>query len=179
MNDISLKLKMENILTSDNKVQMISENLDCFLTLIPELNNMIGFDHKHPHHHLDVWYHTLEVLNNLNSNDLELNIAALFHDIGKPYSYQEGEIRHYNGHPEKSYDLTIKILTRLGYDNNFIDRVSYLVKYHDSLINPNKLDNDIEMIRKRLKLQYADALAHHPDKVKKRILILDAVRNKI
>ena len=37
-------------------------------------------------------------------------------------------------------------ITRLGYDNNFIERVSYLVRYHDSLINPNELDNDIEMV---------------------------------
>lgn len=178
-NFINLRLIMENFLTGNNIVKLINDNLEYFLLLIPELNNMIGFEHKHPHHHLDVWNHTLEVLNNLNSNDLELNLAALLHDIGKPYCYQEGEIRHFRGHPEKSYEMSLKILTRLGYDNDFIERVLYLVRTHDTIINPDKLDNNISMIEKRLELQYADALAHHPDKIEKRINYLDNISQKL
>lgn len=174
-----IKLKMENILTGNDKSVSIYNNIECFLTLIPEIKSMIGFEHKHPHHHLDVWNHTLEVLNNLDSNDLDVNIAALLHDIGKPYCYQEGEVRHFRGHPEVSYDVSLKILTRLGYDKDFIDRVSYLVTTHDTIINPDKLDNNVDMIEKRLELQYADALAHHPDKIEKRIKYLDIISKKL
>jgi putative nucleotidyltransferase with HDIG domain len=174
-----LKLKMEGILSSGDGVSKIYDNLGCFVTLIPEIKCMIGFDHKHPHHHLDVFNHTLEVIKKLDSDDFELNMAALLHDIGKPHSYQEGEVRHYNGHQNVSYNMSIKILESLGYDKEFIDRVTYLVKTHDSLINPSKLDNNYEMIAKRLRLQYADAMAHHPDKVEKRLKILDGVKDTL
>lgn len=50
---------------------------------------MIGFEHRHPHHHLDVRQHTLEAIRNLNSSDIELIMAGLLHDIGKPFSYQD------------------------------------------------------------------------------------------
>ncbi len=156
--------------------QTITENTDFLISTIPELRFMVGFDHRHPHHHLDVWNHTLEVVKNIDSKDLELKMAALLHDIGKPFSYQDSEVRHFHGHPEVSYQMTKEILKKLGYEEDFIDNVSYLVRMHDTIIHPNELDNDFELIEKRLKLQYADALAHHPDKVGKRIEKLDSIK---
>lgn len=173
----SLKSKIEECLTED--VELISENMESLLILIPEIKNMIGFEHKHPHHHLDVWQHTLEVLKNLNSKDLELNMAALLHDIGKPFSYQDEAVRHFHGHPKISCKIAQQILTRLGYDEEFIKRVSYLIETHDTIIDPSNLDNSFEMIQKRLQLQYADAKAHHPDKIEKRIKFLDGVKAQL
>lgn len=150
--------------------------MEYLLTLIPEIKDMIGFEHKHPHHHLDVWQHTLEVLKNLNTKDLELNMTALLHDIGKPFSYQDEKVRHFHGHPTIFCEMTQQILTRLGYDEEFIDRVSYLVGTHDTIIEPSNLDNNSEMVQKRLQLQYADAKAHHPDKIEKRIKFLNDIK---
>ena len=48
-------------------------------------------------------------------------MAALLHDIGKPFSYQDEEVRHFHGHPEVSADMTEEILKRLGYSKDFID----------------------------------------------------------
>lgn len=154
----------------------ISADTDFLLAGIPELRFMVGFDHKHPHHHLDVWNHTLEVCRNLSDSDLELKMAALLHDVGKPFSYQEGEVRHFHGHPEVSASMTQIILERLGYDKDFIQNVSYLVRMHDTPIDLEHLDNDFLLVEKRLQLQYADALAHHPDKVGKRLEVLDAIK---
>jgi len=50
---------------------------------------------------------------------------------------------------------------------------------HDTVINTDNLDNSMEMIQKRLKLQYADAKAHSPDKVAKRIHILDEISKRL
>lgn len=177
-----MKTLQQNIaiyLSSDPVVQNIISNLDFFLESIPQIQSMIGFDHKHPHHHLDVWEHTLEVIRNLNTLDLELNIAALFHDIGKPFCYQEGDVRHFYGHPEVSEKITRQVLLNIGFDLNFVERVAYLVKTHDTPINPNQLDNDLELIKKRLQLQYADAKAHHPAKVEQRIKKLDCISNTL
>lgn len=171
--------KLEDILKGDDLAKSISENMEYLLTLIPEIKDMIEFEHKHLHHHLNVWKHTLEVLKNLNTKDLELNIAALLHDIGKPFSYQDEEVRHFHGHPKVSCEMTQRILTRLGYDEEFINRVSYLVGAHDTIIEPSNLDNNFEMIQKRLQLQYADAKAHHPDIIEKRIKFLDCIKEQL
>lgn len=169
-----MKEKINEILLSSN----ISNNMDFLLAVIPELRFMIGFDHKHPHHHLDVWNHTLEVVRNVDS-DLELRMAALLHDVGKPFSYQEGSVRHFHGHPLVSARLTQNILERLGYDDGFIINVVYLVRMHDTPIDCENLDNDYELIQKRLQLQYADALSHHPDKVQQRLEKLDAIKTSL
>lgn len=171
--------KLDEILSKNNAADAINENIDEVLELIPEIKNMIGFEHKHPHHHLDVWQHTLAVVRNLETTDAELNMAGLLHDIGKPFSYQDEDVRHFHGHPKMSCEMTKRILTRLGYDREFIKRVSYLVETHDTVIDPNNLDNSLTMVQKRLKLQYADARAHHPDKIAKRINFLDSINEQL
>lgn len=74
----------------------VRENQEYVLEQIPELEHCVGFDHRHPHHHLDVWEHTIEVFKNVKSKDLETRMAALLHDIGKPFSYQDEEVRHFH-----------------------------------------------------------------------------------
>ena len=178
-NDLFNIHKFESVFTSAAVVDCVNDNSDYLLLVIPEIKNMIGFEHKHPHHHLDVWQHTLETMRNLHTTDLELNLAGLFHDIGKPFCYQEGIVRHFHGHPETSAKIAEQILTRLGYDKLFINRIMYLVTTHDTLINTSSLDNTPEMIKKRLQLQYADAKSHHPDKVSPRLRKLDAIAYKL
>lgn len=174
-----LKEKLQQILKGNDVATLLEENIEDLLKLIPEIKSMIGFEHKHPHHHLDVWQHTLEVIRNLDTRDQELNMAGLLHDIGKPFSYQDEEVRHFHGHPEVSYKMAREILTRLGYDVEFINRVSYLVRYHDTIIDVNNLNNTNEMTEKLLRLQYADAKSHHPDKVAKRIRFLDNIKQQL
>ena len=80
---------------------LVAENQNRLFKYIPELESMIGFEHRHPHHNLDVWEHTLAVLKNLNDvTNIDLKMAGLLHDIGKPFSYQDEEVRHFHGHPE-------------------------------------------------------------------------------
>lgn len=157
----------------------LRENQEYVFEQIPELKPCVGFDHRHPHHHLDVWEHTLEVVGNIKSKDLETRMAALLHDIGKPFSYQDEEVRHFHGHPEVSAKMTKGILKRMGYSETFIENVTYLVNMHDTIIDVDNLDNTYEMILKRLELQYADARAHAPSKVEKRIRFLDEISGKI
>ena len=44
---------------SDDVILEINNSLEYILNIIPEIKPMIGFDHKHSHHHLDVFNHTL------------------------------------------------------------------------------------------------------------------------
>lgn len=173
--DNNARKQINEILTS----RIVEDNMDFILENIPEISHMIGFEHKHPHHHLDVWGHTLLALKSLESQDLETNMAVLLHDIGKPFSYQDDEIRHFRGHPQISAQMSEKILKRLGYDKEFIEDVCYLVRTHDTIIQPDNLDNTYNMIQKRLLVQYADAKAHKPDKVEKRVKVLDGIKEEL
>lgn len=155
------------------------EKQETLMKLMPELKFMKGFDHKHPHHHLDVWEHTMLVLDDLKDQCLDVKMAGLLHDVGKPFSFQDEEVRHFHGHPEASKKISINILERLGYDAGFIRSVAYLVETHDTIIDPKKLDAPLSVVKKRLKLQYADAKAHHPDKIEKRIKFLNDIENNL
>ncbi len=173
---------MEDIKEKINQILIkntLKEQSDAMITYIPEIKFMIGFEHKHPHHNLDVWNHTIKVVEGLENEDLEIKMAGLLHDIGKPFSYQEGSVRHFHGHPDVSAEMSKQILTRLGYNPNFIQDVYYFVKMHDTIIDPENLTNSVSMVRRLLKLQYADARAHHPDKIEKRINTLNEIKSEL
>ena len=50
---------------------------------------------------------------------------------------------------------------------------------HDTIIIPRDLNNSLNIVFKLLQLQYADARAHHPDKVQKRIIFLDTIKEDL
>lgn len=162
---------LKEILTSEDIVYSIKNNKSILLNIIPELNATINFDQKHPHHHLDVFNHTLLALS-LSLNDFEIRLCLLLHDIGKPHSYQEGDVRHFKGHALKSSQMAFSILKNLEYDYNFIEEVCYLVKMHDTPLTLEEIKSNYNLSYKRFLIQYCDCLAHNPLKLDKRIKYL-------
>ncbi len=102
-NEVS-NMILHEILLSNDIVESINRNMDSLLQIIPEIENMIGFEHKHPHHHLDVWNHTLLALS-LSEKDFDIRLCLLLHDIGKPFSYQDEEVRHFRNHAKVSANM--------------------------------------------------------------------------
>lgn len=168
-------MDLEKILTNDNIIISINKNLEFLLELIPELKDMIGFEHNHPHHHLDVWNHTLLALS-LSCNNFEIRLILLLHDIGKPHCYQDKEIRHFIGHAIVSSEIAKNILKRLKYNENFINEVYYLIKKHDLPLTTNDILINYNLAYKQYLIQYCDALAHNPQKLEKRIKYLDKTK---
>ena len=158
--------KLYNILVSDDVVGSINENLDYILSVIPELKMTIGFDHRHPHHHLDVWNHTLLALS-YSPNDFYIRLVLLLHDIGKPFSYQEGKVRHFKGHASRSSEMAYYILIRLNFDRDVISKVCYLIREHDNPINDNEISCNYDLSLLKFRIQCCDVLAHNPVKLEK------------
>lgn len=165
------------ILTSDNIIETINKNQEYLFDLMPELKNMVGFEHKHPHHHLDVWNHTLYAMS-LSNNDFEIRLCLLLHDIGKPFSYtEEDNIRHFTNHPKVSAKIGKEILQRLAFDNHFINEVCYLIENHDAPISIDDIKNNCELSYKRYLIQKCDVLAHNPNELEKRKKYLENIES--
>ncbi|MCL1998389.1 MAG: HD domain-containing protein, partial [Turicibacter sp.] len=137
---------------------------------IPEFLTLAQVAHNNPYHYTDVFTHTIDALFHCKSEDIEVLLALLFHDIGKQEARTFDEKRltnHYRGHPIVSETMTREILTRMRFDNNTIDNVCLLVKYHDWDLVPskkaarkslNKLGH--ELCLKLLEIKFSDRFAH-------------------
>ena len=163
-----MKDKLYEILMVDDVVDSINSNMDVLFDMIPEMEYMIGFQHNHPHHHLDVWNHTLLALS-LSKKDFDTRVVLLLHDIGKPFSYQDDDVRHFHGHADVSSNMSVGILNRLGFNSEEVDELTYLIREHDTEITKEDIDTNIDLCIKRFGIQFCDALAHNPTKLKKRI----------
>ena len=85
----------------------------------------------------------------------KIRFALLFHDLGKPACMTEDEegSRHFKGHAEVSEKMASDILHRLHSDNDTVDTVKRLVKYHDH--RPDAKKNLIRRAMSRIGDDYA------------------------
>ena len=172
---------LKKLLMSDNVGEVVNNEKKKVFQIIPELEAEDGFEHNHPHHCYDVWMHTMVALSKSNP-DLETRLAILLHDIGKPLSYQDdGEIRHFHGHPEVGANMSEKILKQLQYTSSQVNNITYLVRYHDTIIDVDKLtvEDNPKLLRKLIHIQYCDAYAHAPKHIEKRINKLDQINKEL
>lgn len=117
--------------------------------IIPELKDCVGFQQHNKHHDKDVYGHILSVVENV-PNKLELRLAALLHDIGKPKCFSIGDNGqgHFYGHQKISADMTKDILKRLKFDNKTIDKVDKLVYNHMTRYNKLRIPSIKKFINK-------------------------------
>ena len=154
---------------------------------IPEIVPMVSFDQHNPYHYLDVFAHSCQVLTicRICNTDLITKLAAFFHDIGKPYCYQDDEngVRHFKGHGKVSADMTDAIMRRLKFDNNTRDKVVQLVYYHDVSFEVGKkyvrrwLNKiGVDQFKRLLVLRRADIMGQSELSRDERLQKLDAVK---
>lgn len=127
-----LRDELSAFLVTDAAANMISQYREVFAVIIPELIPTFDFEQITAHHRYDVFNHTLKAIS-VSSNDLDIRLALLFHDIAKPlcHSVDKAGISHFKGHPAKSADIAEEILRRFSFPTDFINRVKLLIKYHD------------------------------------------------
>ena len=172
-------MNLYDILMSEDVVETIENNLDILLQLIPEIKDMIGFEHRHPAHIYDVWEHTLYALK-LSPKDFDTRLALLLHDIGKPFSYSEdGNIRHYYNHPQVSASMAFTILNRLGFDNSYIEKICFLVRNHDNRITNSLVNDCYDWCLILYDVQCCDAFAHNPENLESRKTYLEKTHKLI
>lgn len=108
-------------------------SLGLLAPILPELAAMAGVEQPPEFHRGDVWTHTLlalEQFDQLDDGSLELALAALFHDVGKPPTFTVRERIRFDGHDVVGADMTTGILRRLRYPAHVVDEVTELVRRH-------------------------------------------------
>ena len=143
------RISAERIRTELQKL-LVSKHPEKILTLyetgvskviLPEFDVCMETQQNNPHHMYSVGIHTIEALKNsvsydedLLDNDVKiLRLSLLFHDFGKPAARVTDDTGkdHFHGHADISEKIAVNILHRLKYDNDTVNKVRKLVKYHD------------------------------------------------
>lgn len=100
--------------------------------ILPELTHLVNLPQSPEYHRYDAWHHTLAVVK-ATPKELILRWAALLHDVAKGLpgirGFHNGRYTD-RGHDEKGSVMTKNILARLGYGDDFVNRVVWLVNRH-------------------------------------------------
>lgn len=173
-----IREELEKLICSDNPDRLRrAYELGVTAVIFPEWNVMMECDQITPHHFTNVGDHTIVALKYAVENYPDIGdadrrilcIALLLHDIAKPAMKTTGAdgVDHFKGHPEAGVKMAEDVLKRLKYDNDTIEKVRKLVRYHDEkcelsypavrrfivAVGPSNID---DLIR----LKYADLYAH-------------------
>ena len=99
--------------------------------VLPELAEGVGVEQR-GNHRFDVFEHSVRACDAAPADSLELRLAALLHDVGKPRALETDEWgnRRFHGHDELSAAMAEEALRRLKYANRTIERVVHLVRHH-------------------------------------------------
>lgn len=107
--------------------------------VLPELENCVGVEQNH-HHIYDVYTHLLLSLKHCSSDKLEVRLASLLHDIGKPHTKAgEGRDCTFYNHDVVGAKMTYAILQRLKFPKQVIKDTTHLIRHHMFYYNPEEV----------------------------------------
>lgn len=158
-------------------------NLGITAVIMPEFDVCMKTEQNTPHHIYTVGGHTLEALK-MTRSDKVIRLAVFFHDFGKPgvrWTDENGRDR-FKGHDGLGAEMAQEIMRRLRFDNDTLNKVVKLIKYHGchpepTARNVRRLMNRVgeELFPLLLEVQRADVLAHSPASAAARSVNLEKI----
>ncbi len=136
-----IKDELAKIILSDNPAEGIELLHETGLLnyIVPELERGFGVA-QNRHHIYTIYKHNLLSLKFCPSKKLEVRLAALLHDIAKPQTKRgEGEFATFYNHDHVGARVARKILERLKFSRNIIDKVFLLIDNHMFYYNPEEV----------------------------------------
>tara|TARA_B110000008_G_scaffold276986_1_gene317379 strand:- start:4631 stop:6052 length:1422 start_codon:yes stop_codon:yes gene_type:complete len=184
------------ILSTDkpSKGLILLQEVGLMKTIFPEIDVMYGMDQSDEWNHKDIFYHTLEVVDNAASlsNKMELRFAALVHDIAKPNTRKIDPKKGYtfHGHDAIGERMLNKVSTRMKLSNNLKEYLKKLTLLHLRPIALAKKEISDSAIRRLmvaagedisdlLTLCRADITTKNPHKIKKYLSNFERVESKM
>jgi len=140
--------------------------------IFPDVCKMKGVEQPLPFHpEGDVFTHTLIMLDNLENPQIELAMAVLLHDIGKPLTYCKASDRiRFNNHDTVGAEIAEKICKELTFSNEKCKIISCLIREHLKFKDVKKMRLatlkrflGIENFPLHLELHRLDCISSHND----------------
>ena len=162
--------------------------------VFPEIAVMYGLDQSNEYHHKDIFYHTLEVVDNAAqlSDKLDLRLAALVHDIAKPKTRRLSMSKGYTfyGHDDVGARMLKGISSNMKFSNSTRDYIAKLTALHLRPISLAKKDVTDSAIRRLIvdageeiddlmKLCRADITTKNPKNITKYLGNFDRVEKRM
>jgi poly(A) polymerase len=162
--------------------------------VFPEISVMYGLDQSNEYHHKDIFYHTLEVVDNAAqlSDKLDLRLAALVHDIAKPKTRRLSKSKGYTfyGHDDVGARMLKGISSNMKFSNSTRDYIAKLTALHLRPISLAKKDVTDSAIRRLIvdageeiddlmKLCRADITTKNPKNITKYLGNFDRVEKRM
>jgi tRNA nucleotidyltransferase (CCA-adding enzyme) len=134
--------------TQPAKALRLARDTGVLVNVLPELERSIGFEQESRYHAMTVDEHTFEVVQAAADagTPLRVRLAALFHDLGKPYVAwrgTDGRLHYYakhgyaqRSHEQVSAELADAALQRLRYPTELRRRVVRIVGAH--MLDPGR-----------------------------------------
>lgn len=127
-----IQVEITKLLISDHPERIkTAYELGITSIILPELDAVMSIPQRNQYHCYTVGDHTIAMVQQIQSTKV-LRWAALLHDLGKKKTHRidENGQDHFYGHAQESALLAKKILRRLKFDNDTIDKVNRLITYH-------------------------------------------------
>ena len=162
--------------------------------VFPEIAVMYGLDQSNEYHHKDIFYHSLEVVDNAAqlSDKLDLRLAALVHDIAKPKTRRLSKSKGYTfyGHDDVGARMLKGISSNMKFSNSTRDYIAKLTALHLRPISLAKKDVTDSAIRRLIvdageevddlmKLCRADITTKNPKNITKYLGNFDRVEKRM
>ena len=148
---ISKRQRFEEALLRDDVIDYFLEKSPEEIEALfgTEVATMVGFDQNNPHHCYDLFEHTLNTVDGIDTEGLspedaiKLKVAAFLHDVGKPQvAMNKGDKTVFYNHAKKSAEMSDAILGALDYKPEEIAQIKFFIEHHDDFINFKKDDEE-------------------------------------
>jgi len=121
----------------------VAQKLGLLKYMVPELEEGLGIEQNQAHS-FGVFEHSLRTLQYAADQKwpLEVRLAALLHDVGKPKSRRFSDEKKdwtFYGHDVIGARMASKILRDLRFSSETIDKVTKLVRWHMFFSDPDKI----------------------------------------
>lgn len=194
-----VRVEISKLLMSSNPDRLIwAYEAGITKVILPEFDEMMKTSQENENHIYNVGEHTIKAVEWLDRQcqdekqldkkiRLALRFTMLLHDCAKPEckNTDENGTAHFYGHDVKGEAKAKEILKRLKFDNDTIEVVSRLVRYHDCRFNnirhgltaagmryiTNKAGSDI--MKLLFIVERADVNAQSPDGLAEKLEIID------
>ncbi len=208
LNNISaerIRVELTKLIISDHPDRLrILYEAGITSVILPEFDAMMRTEQNNIHHIYSVGEHTIYAVSMIAGSQEEklfdlkertiLRWTMLLHDIEKPNTISFGKDgqNHFYGHQEKGALTAKTILKRLKFDNDTLEAVVHLIRWHDYrfVLTPSGMRKAASKIGKEyMKLLFevnrADTSAKNPEHTKEKyeklqsaILLYSDIENK-